>query len=183
MKLKQGQKAPNFELLDIHGSKINLHELTNEKVILTFFRYAECALCNLRISEIMKESERLKELDIKLIAVFQSSKESLIESIYNRHAFDFTIISDPKLELYNLFGVKASWIKLLRTTTWKGINSMIKASAKGFKLGGKVEGKFHQIPADFVIDREKYIVIAHYGNNIVDHLAIEKIIETTLNTI
>ncbi|MFT5819294.1 MAG: peroxiredoxin Q/BCP [Crocinitomix sp.] len=183
MKLKQGQKVPNFEIFDIHGSKINLHQLTNEKVILTFFRYAECALCNLRISEIMNESERLKELDIKLIAVFQSSKESLIESIYNRHAFEFTIISDPKLELYDLFGVKASWIKLIRTTTWKGIKSMIKASTKGYKLGGKVEGKFHQIPADFVINREKNMEITHYGNNIVDHLSIEKIIRTTANII
>jgi peroxiredoxin len=183
MKLKQGQKAPNFEIVDIHGTKINLYQVTNQKVILTFFRYAECALCNLRISEIMNESERLKELDIKLIAVFQSSKESLIESIYNKHTFDFTIISDTKLELYDLFGVKASWIKLIRTTTWKGIKSMIKASKKGYKLGGKVEGKFHQIPADFVINREKNIEITHYGNNIIDHLPIEKLVKTTANTV
>lgn len=153
MKLKQGQKAPNFKISDIHGTKINLYELSNQKVILTFFRYAECALCNLRISEIKKESERLKKLDIKLIAVFQSSKESLIKSIYDRHSFDFTIIADPKLELYNLYGVKPSWIKLFRTTTWEGISSMLKASKKGFKLGGKVEGKFHQIPADFLLNR------------------------------
>ncbi|PCI31275.1 MAG: hypothetical protein COB60_12295 [Flavobacteriaceae bacterium] len=181
MKLKQGQKAPNFEILDIHGAKINLHKQSNQKVLLSFFRYAECALCNLRISEIKNESERLKELDIKLIAVFQSSKESLIKAIYDRHSLDFTIISDPELKLYNLYGVKASWIKLIKTTTWKGIKSMIKASSKGFKLGGKVEGKFNQIPADFLLNKDKYIEIAHYGDNLIDHIPIEKIVKTTAN--
>ena len=178
MKLKQGKKAPNFEVTDIHGTKINLHQLSNEKVLLTFFRYAECALCNLRISEIKNESERLKELDIKLIAVFQSSKESLIASIYDKHAFDFTIISDPESKLYNLYGVKPSWIKLLKTTTWKGIKSMLKASSKGYKLGGKVEGKFNQIPADFLLNKDKHIEIAHYGDNLIDHIAIKRIVKT-----
>jgi len=108
MKLKKGQIAPNFEVVDIHGKHINLHKLSNQKIMLTFFRYAECALCNLRIAEMQQAAERFKELDIKLIAIFQSSKESLIQSVYKRHSFDFTIIPDPKLELYNLFLVKPS---------------------------------------------------------------------------
>ena len=66
MKLKQGQKAPNFEMSDIHGTKINLHKLSNQKVLLTFFRYAECAMCNLRISEIKKESEKFKPMFLVL---------------------------------------------------------------------------------------------------------------------
>lgn len=181
MKLKSGQKTPNFETTDIHGSKINLQKISNQKILLTFFRYAECALCNLRISELRNESKKLQELDIKLIAIFQSEKESLLKSVYNKHSFDFTIIADPKLELYNLFEVKPSWVKLIRTTTWKGIKSMIKASKEGFKLGGKVEGKFHQIPADFLINNEKSIEIAHYGNNVIDHLPIEEVIKTTAN--
>lgn len=180
MKLKQGQIAPNFEVTDIHGKKVNLHKLSNQKILLTFFRYAECALCNLRIAEIKNETERLKELDIKLIAIFQGRKDSLFDNIYKKHLFDFIIIADAKLELYDLYSVRPSWIKLIRITTWKGISSIIKASKKGFKLGGKVEGKFHQIPADFLINRERHIEIAHYGTNIADHIPIEKIIRTTI---
>ncbi len=176
MRLKQGQIVPNFETLDIHGNKINLHKLSNQKVLLTFFRYSECALCNLRISELQKESKKLKELNIRLIAVFQSSNKSLTQSIYNKHLFDFIIISDSKLKLYNLFQVKPSWVKLIRTASWKGIKSVIKAYKNGFKPGGKIEGKFHQIPADFLINRERIIEIAHYGNSIIDHIPIKKII-------
>ncbi|WP_420573290.1 peroxiredoxin-like family protein [Kordia sp.] len=183
MKLKQGQTAPNFEVLDIQGNKINLNKLSNHKILLTFFRYAECALCNLRISEIKNESQRLKMLDIKLIAVFQSSKDSLIKNVQNEHAFDFTIIADPNRELYDLYQVKPSWIKLIRTTTWKGVNSIIKASKKGYKPGGKVEGKFHQIPADFLINQDKKIEIAYYGSSVIDHISIEKLLKSTTNTI
>lgn len=183
MKLKQGQIAPNFEISDIHGEIINLHKLSNQKVLLTFFRYAECALCNLRISEIKNESDRLKKLDIKLIAVFQGNKDSLLKNVYNKHTFDFIIIADAKLELYDLYSVKPSWLKLVKTTTWKGIKSMIRASKKGYKLGGKVEGKFHQIPADFLINQHKHIEIAHYGSNVIDHIPIEKLIKTTANNV
>lgn len=183
MILKANQKAPNFTTNDINGLKIDLHKIQNEKILLTFFRYAECALCNLRISELKKASKKLQELDIKLITVFQSSKESLIESVQNNHTFDFTIVADSKLEIYNLYGVKPSWIKMFKTITIKGIKSVFKASSKGFKLGGKVEGKFHQIPADFLISKEKNIEIAHYGNNVIDHIPIREIIKTTANNV
>jgi len=183
MKLKEGQKAPNFEVTDIQGKRVNLYEIPNQKIFLAFFRYAECALCNLRVSELKNATERFKKLDIKLIAIFQSSNESLIKSIHNRHSFDFTIISDPNSKLYDIYGVKSSWIKLIRTTTWKGIKSMIKASSKGFKLGGKIEGKFNQIPADFLLNKDKYIEISHYGNNLIDHIPIERIIKTTANKV
>ncbi|WP_010182322.1 redoxin domain-containing protein [Aquimarina agarilytica] len=181
MRLKQGQIAPNFEISDIHGRIINLHQLHNQKILLTFFRYAECALCNLRISELKKESKKLKELDIKLVAIFQSSNESLMQSIHHRHPFDFILIADPKLKLYHLYQVTPSWIKLIRTASWRGIKNMIRASKKGFKLGGKVEGKFHQIPADFLINRDNTIEIAHYGNSVIDHIPIDKIIRITDN--
>lgn len=177
MKVKTGQIAPNFEVADIFGNKINLHSLSSHKIILTFFRYAECALCNLRISEIKSASKKMHELDIQLIAIFQSSKESLIKSIFDRHTFDFTIISDTELKLYNLYNVKPSWIKLVRTMSWKGIKEMVKASSKGYKLGGKVEGKFHQIPADFLINKNKEIELAHYGTNLVDHLSLATVLK------
>ncbi|QLG44739.1 redoxin domain-containing protein [Costertonia aggregata] len=179
MRIKPGQISPNFETFDIHGNCIDLHKLSHNKILLTFFRYAECALCNLRISEIRNESEKLRDLDIRLIAVFQSSSKSLIAAFNETSAFNITIISDPKLELYNLFGVRPSWIKLIKTTSYNGIKSMIKASKLGFKLGGKVEGKFHQIPADFLIGKTKKIEIAHYGNNLIDHIPIETIINTS----
>jgi peroxiredoxin Q/BCP len=178
MKLKQEQKAPNFSVTDIYGESINLYEYYEGKIMLSFFRYAECALCNLRISEIKRYAEEFEKQRIKIIAVFQSEAKSLQNSISSRHDFDFTIISDPEMKLYKQYGVKASWLKSLRTMSIRGFKAMKAASSKGFKLGGKVDGKFHQIPADFIIDENKRIEIAHYGNSIIDHLPLKDILNS-----
>ncbi|WP_430907744.1 peroxiredoxin-like family protein [Maribacter sp. 2-571] len=179
MPLQKGDHAPNFIRYDIHGEEVHLHSLKHEKILLTFFRYAECALCNLRIAELQKEKDRFRELDIHLIAIFQSSKGSLLQSAYQHHKLHFSIIAEPELELYRLYHVHASWSKLFRTIDFKGIRSMIDAKAAGFSLGGRVEGKFHQIPADFLIDRSKHIEIVHYGRNLIDHIPLEMILKKT----
>jgi thioredoxin-dependent peroxiredoxin len=176
MKLKKGQKAPLFTTLDIWGNQFNLGESTNQKILLSFFRYAECALCNLRISEIRRHQEAFKNSNIRFIAIFQSPATSLHESVVDKHLFNFTIISDPHHVLYNLYDVKPSWPKLFQTLSFKAVKKVILASKLGFKPGGKVEGAFHQIPADFVIDENKFIQMAHYGNSVIDHLPLKDVL-------
>jgi thioredoxin-dependent peroxiredoxin len=175
MKLSVGQPAPVFITKDIWGNEFNLAEIKSQKMLITFFRYAECALCNLRISEVVRFQDNLKRNNIKFIAIFQSPDISLRESVASKHQFDFTIISDPDRELYNLYDVKPSWLKLFQTLNIKAIKSVFQAAKLGFKPGGKVEGAFHQIPADFVINENKTIEIAHYGNSVVDHLPLKDI--------
>jgi peroxiredoxin Q/BCP len=181
MKLKNGQKAPAFIKNDICGNEINLEKIDNRKILLVFFRYAECALCNFRISEIIQHKQQLKQQDIKFIAVFESPGTSLQNSVANKHQFNFTIIADPNRELYNLYDVKPSWLKLLKTVGFKAIKNAISANRLGFKPGGKIEGAFHQIPADFLIGKDKIIQIAHYGSSVVDHFPLDDIFKFASN--
>ena len=176
MKLKTGQKAPKFIKEDIWGNEINLSELSSQKVLLTFFRYAECALCNLRISDIMGYQTQLQKQGIHFIAIFESPVDSLRKSVADRHQFKFTIIADPERELYKLFKVKPSWLNLFRTMSFEAIKKVIAANKLGFKPGGKVEGAFNQIPADFLMNKSGIIEIAHYGNSVIDHLLLDEIL-------
>ena len=173
MKLSLGQKAPDFTVKDIYGNTVQLYSIENQKILLSFFRYAECPMCNLQISKMMKYKDLFEKNDIKLIAVFESPSKSLKTSIADRHGFDFTIIADVNRDLYKLYGVKPSWIKSMRTMTFKGFQHISQAIKLGFKVGGKVEGTLHQIPADFLIDDNKTIQIAHYGNSVIDHFPLE----------
>jgi len=175
MKLSSGQKAPAFTSKDIYGNTVSLSQIENQKILLSFFRYAECAMCNLQISKIMKYRHLFEEKRIRLIAVFESPAESLKISIADRHGFDFTIIADVNRDLYKLYGAKPSWIKTMRTMSAKGFKHLSQAVKLGFKAGGKVEGTFHQIPADFLIDANKTIQIAHYGSSVIDHFPLEEI--------
>ncbi|MGM8362216.1 redoxin domain-containing protein [Flavobacterium sp. ARAG 55.4] len=175
MKLASGQKAPLFVVKDIFGNTVDLDQIQNQKIMLSFFRYAECAMCNLQISKIMKHKDSFAEKGIKLITVFESPAESLKTSIANRHQFDFTIIADTHRYLYKLYKVNPSWLKTMRTMSIKGIQHLSEAVKLGFKAGGKVEGTLHQIPADFLIGSDKNIEIAHYGNSVIDHFPLEEL--------
>ncbi len=177
MKLTTGQKAPTFIKKDIYGKSIDLNDLHGERILLSFFRYAECAMCNLQISKIVKAKSLFAAHDIKLIAVFESPADSLKLSIADRHQFDFTIIADTERELYSLYKVHPSWIKTARTMSVKGFSHVVDALKLGFKIGGKVEGTLNQIPADFLISKNGVIEIAHYGDSVIDHLPLDKVFE------
>ncbi|KQB44297.1 Alkyl hydroperoxide reductase/ thiol specific antioxidant/ mal allergen [Flavobacterium daejeonense] len=105
MKLVSGQKAPSFVTKDIFGNTIDLNQIPSEKILLSFFRYAECAMCNLQIAKMMKHKELFAQKGIQLIAVFESPVDSLKSGIANRHQFDFPIIADTNRELYDLYKV------------------------------------------------------------------------------
>lgn len=176
MQLTKGQKAPSFVTNDIWGNRIDLAQFENKKILLSFFRYAECAVCQLRVSEIIREKEKFEKQNIEVIAIFQSPSESLKINIADRIHFDFTVIADPERILYDLYYVKPSWIKMLKTMNLHGIKRVFESIKAGFKPGGKVEGQIHQIPADFVICENKNILVAKYGNNVVDHIPLKEIL-------
>jgi peroxiredoxin Q/BCP len=175
MKLKAGQVAPQFIIDDIWGNVISLREMQSQKILLSFFRYAECAMCNVQVSHIVRAQQNFQLNNIKVIAVFESPAESLRKSIADRHHFSFPIIADVNRTLYDLYHVTPSWTKTLRTVGVKGFKHLGEAIKSGYKIGGKVEGTFHQIPADFLIDKNGVISIAHYGSSVVGHLPLENI--------
>lgn len=177
MKLTAGQTAPLFITKDIWGNTIDLSKVDNKKILLSFLRYAECAVCQLRVSEIMRERKIFLEKNIGIIAIFQSPAENVKLNISDKTHFDFTVIADPDRVLYNLYHVKPSWYKMIKTTNLKGIKRVMDAIKMGFKPGGKVEGYFHQIPADFILDQNKNILVAKYGNNAIDHIPLANILE------
>lgn len=177
MHLQKGQMAPNFSTKDIWGNTIDLAHIQDKKILLCFFRYAECAVCQLRVSEIMREKANFKAQNMDVIVVFQSSAESLKLNIVNKIHFDFTVIADPNRVLYELYSVKPSWLKVLKTINLGGIKRVFASVKAGFKPGGKVEGYMHQIPADFIIGLDKKIKVAKYGDTVIDHIPLAEILK------
>ena len=171
MKLKEGNPAKHFSLEDISGNTINLEEFKEKKILLSFYRYASCPLCNLRVSELIQNFEDLKRKGIHIVAFFQSSKDSIMSSVGKQNA-PFPIIADPERKIYKKYGIERSWIGYIRG----GVSTtMFKALRNGFKIG-KMEGWKNLLPADFLIEN-LVIKRAYYGKNISDHIPIEEIKE------
>ena len=177
MKITKGQTAPIFKTKDIWGNEFDLTANASQKTLLMFFRYAECPLCNLRLSEIQRSIDLFSKNEIRLVAVFQSPATSLLTQIVSRHTFEFIILGDPERILYDLYDVKPSWTKAFKFFTVNGIQHFLAAWKLNYKPG-KVEGKLHQIPADFLIDENNRLQIAHYGSSVVDHLPLTIIFDS-----
>jgi thioredoxin-dependent peroxiredoxin len=176
MSLSKGQKAPIFKVNDIWGNEIDLQNTKGQTTLLSFFRFADCPMCNMRVGEIMRNKQLLTDKNIRVIAIFESPTESIKASIVDRHRFDFTIISDPSKTLYKRYEVQPSWWKMMKSMGFAGMKKMIQAKKQGFNLMGNIDGEMHQIPADFLIDKNGIITVAYYGNDIADHLALEEIL-------
>jgi len=171
MRLKDGDEVKNFSLEDISGKQISLSDFKDKKLMLSFYRYASCPLCNLRVQQLIQIHDELKSKGLFLVAFFQSPKESIAKYVGKQDA-PFSIISDPERKIYKLFGVEHSWLGYLRG----GVSlSMFRALWNGFMIG-KMEGKKNLLPADFLIDNLK-VKKAYYGKTISDHLPIDEIKE------
>ena len=54
MKLKSGDKIDELTLSSIDGSKFEIKNISNKRALVTFYRFASCPFCNLRINEIVR---------------------------------------------------------------------------------------------------------------------------------
>lgn len=170
-----GEQAPDFTMKDICGKPMRLSELKGKRIVLSFFRYAECPLCNYRIAELKRISKHLENENTAFIAVFQSTPESLRTYIADRHQFGFTIVPDEKRQLYKLYRVNPSWWRSLAFLTKEGLRHFAIAWKNGHRPG-KIEGKLNQIPAAFLIDEYGVLKTAYYGTKVTDHIPVEEIL-------
>ncbi len=173
MRIQPGQPAKNFSTEDISGNAITLTDYAGRSVMLSFYRYAACPLCNLRVHHLIQHHASFLERNLNLVAVFQSPPES-IRRYVGRQNIPFPVIADPERNLYRLYGVESSWPGFIRGSL--RLSMVTSALMKGF-LPGKMEGIKSMVPADFLIGPDSTIRVAYYGGDIGDHLPIEQINE------
>ncbi len=175
MKLQPGDAAPEIGTNDYLGNPIRLHEYKGRWVLLSFYRYASCPFCNLRVHKLSQQAKELHRLNLSLIGVFQSPTEAIAKHAGARDP-GFPLIADPSQALYAQFGLETSWVGVLTGMIFK-MPTMMAAMFKGF-LPGSIEGDFTQMPADFLINPDGIIVIANYGTDLGDHLPLETVYKT-----
>jgi peroxiredoxin len=162
--------APDFHCTDIFDKKISLSALRGKTVLLSFFRYSGCPWCNLAIHRLTLEAPKFKSKGLEIITFVQSSRENIIKDIVERHTPTppFTLIADPKRNIYNLYGVQDSLVagakSVIELPSWVDAHFR-----KGFKQT-HVDGSLLLVPAQFVINPQGAVEIAHYGTNYNDHL-------------
>ena len=171
MKIKTGQPAKDFKAEDLLGNTVALQDFKGKRLMLSFYRYAACPFCNLRVHRLIQQHASLVERGLRLVAVFKSPRDSILKYAGKQNA-PFPTIADPKRILYRLYGIDSSWTGFIRGAL--RMSSVTSALMKGF-WPGKMEGIKSKVPADFLISPDLTVEVAYYGSDIGDHLPIEKI--------
>lgn len=76
--LQSGEPAPAFDVQSLDGRGVALTGYLGRRLLLTFFRYGACPLCNLRMSYLIGAFPRWKSKGLDILAVFESPAERLL---------------------------------------------------------------------------------------------------------
>lgn len=171
MRVKEGDVAIDFKTRSVFNEAVSLSEYKGKMMLLSFYRYASCPLCNLRIHHLIDKYDSFHKKGLSMLAFFESPRESILKYV-SRHDAPFPIIADPEMRIYNDYGVESSWSGFFKGML--NFSSMMNALKKGY-LPGKLEGNKALIPADFLIGPDQQVIRAYYGKDIGDHLPIKEI--------
>ena len=171
--LSSGDEAPQFTLPAIDGSTFNMADMKGKRVILTFFRFSTCPLCNMRIRRIIQRWNEFSK-DAVMVAVFDA-KVGELQKRMKKHDAPFVVVADETYEQFNKNGVKKSFFKFM----WGALRSpltLLQATLRGYVPLTLSISKLSTIPVDILIDGEGKVVEAHYCKDTADHLPLERMI-------
>ena len=170
MRLTSGDRAVPFTTRSIDGRPISLANFTGQPLLLMFFRYASCPMCNLRLRDFALDYSRLHQRGLNVVAFFHSSAASIRAHAGGR-GYSFPLVADPTFEIYRRYGVETSWPRLLLSMALPSFYvDWIRSMRHGF--WGGIAWQMAKMPADFLIGSDGRIVLAHYGRDIGDHLEV-----------
>jgi peroxiredoxin len=104
--LKAGHRAPEFTLDDPDGKPVASRDLLAKgPLVLSFYRGVWCPYCNLELQALQAELPQIEARGASLVAV---SPQTPVNSRRSQrdNKLTFPILSDPKSEIANAFGIR-----------------------------------------------------------------------------
>ena len=96
-----GDTVVHIPLPALDGSSFNFDSLKDRPFMLSFFRFASCPFCNLRMHELVTRFDELSK-DFTIVAVFDSPLDNL-QRHADKHQAPFPILADADNRYYQLF--------------------------------------------------------------------------------
>lgn len=168
MRLEPGNQAVPFAAETLEGDRVSLGLLERGPLLLMFFRYASCPMCNLRLRDFARRYPALRDRGLQVVTFFHSSARS-IRAHAGGQRYPFHIVADPEFSIYRAYGVETSWSRFVLSAFLPTFYvDWIRSMRYGF--WGGVDSKMGTMPADVLIGQDGRVLRAHYGRDIGDHL-------------
>ncbi|MEK6881714.1 MAG: thioredoxin-dependent thiol peroxidase [Nanoarchaeota archaeon] len=130
--MKEGMKAPDFELKDKDGKKIKLGDIKNNYIIVYFYPKDNTPGCSIEANEFNDFSEKFNELDTVIIGISGGDEKS--KKIFcEKYKLKITLLSDPNFLISKKYG----------------------AYGKKHFMGREYDGIFRNT---YILDKEKNII-------------------------
>ena len=172
MKRKANDSVTDLSLPAIDGKQFDINELRGKRYLLSFFRFASCPFCNLRVHELVTRFDEFGD-NFTAVAIFDSSLENL-QRHAGKHQAPFPILADKENVYYREYGIEHSVLGV-----FKGMIMRMPTLLKGMFIKGYVplviKGSMTTMPADLLVDEDGVVQVAHYGKDEGDHLPFDEI--------
>jgi peroxiredoxin len=173
LKLEGGQPAPQFAVKDIYGRPISLANYAGSYLLLSFYRFAVCPLCNLRMWHLIRRFPDYQRQGLNILA-FTESAPANAHGYLDRLQCPFPIVADLGSRVYAEYGLETSPFGVVRALLGRQA-AYIEAARRN--IGGwnilRMDGAFTRLPADFIIGPDQRIALAYYGRDSGDFLLFD----------
>lgn len=169
-----GDTAPLIHTSDLWGNEISV-PANGKWVYLSFHRFAACPFCNLRTNELIRNYERFAKLNIDIISIWPSAKDSLLRYA-GREKSPLPMLSDPGKRIYKAYGVtESSSMGAVRLLFHP---QLVLNALRNKYQNSAMDADPLLMPASFLVDSEGIIQMAYYGKHFGDHPKIESILQS-----
>jgi thioredoxin-dependent peroxiredoxin len=175
MRLVLGQMAPTFATHDLYGRAVALENYRGAYVLLSFYRFAVCPVCNVRMHQLAQYAEAYQRWGLYFIACVESSPQNA-HLYLDRVTYPFPLIPALGGELYQTYGVGSSVVGIMKglLTRQRDYREAARLGLGGWDIR-RFDGKFGRMPTDFLIGPDGRLLLAYYGHDQGDFLQLSEL--------
>lgn len=171
MRLTVGMKAPAFAVDALGGRRVDLAALRGRTILLKFYRFATCPVCNLHLHRFIGDYRTLETLGLTTVVLFHSPAAKLDAS--RNEPAPFHLVPDPDKVIFRAYGVETGLAGMFSPAVMR---DYMQALLAGYPPGMLTsDGGITGNPADFLVDADGRIAFAHYGRHYADALTAAQI--------
>ncbi len=146
LKLKEGDKAPNFKTLNQNGETVSLKDLKGKKIVLYFYPDDDTPTCTNQACNLRDNHEMLISQGYSIFGISPNGVKSH-QHFVKKYNLPFDLLTDEDLKIANKYGVWGqktnfgrTYMGILRTTfvIEKGIIKKIIAKVLSQKHSAQV---------------------------------------------
>jgi len=170
VKKVKGDQVGNIQLTALDGSRFDLDNIRGKRCLIAFFRFAGCPFCNLRVHDLVEQYHAFGS-NFTIVAIFDSTLKDLQRHAL-KHNASFPILADETKSYYQEYGIERSLLGTLKGAILRFPTVLYAMFVKGY-IPTSFGGNIMTMPADFLVNEEGVIEVAHYGKDEGDHIPIE----------